>query len=65
MDMECGVAWLTFTPQQARQLARKLIRMADKCRTADEVDRTAPDLIELCAKSEAQLRKLWEAEETD
>jgi len=41
-----GVSWLTFTPQQARQLAHKLLRIAGKCRTAAQIDRSDPELLE-------------------
>lgn len=54
-----GVAWLTFTPQQARQLARKLLRLAGKCRTAEEIDRSDPELLEKLAESERHIRESW------
>lgn len=62
MDAEKGTAWITFTPQQARAFARKLLTLASKCRTADEVDRDDPELIETCASSQRQLQKAWDSE---
>lgn len=66
MSSADGVAWLTFTPQQARQLARKLLRLASKCRTAAEIDRSDPELLEKLAESERHIREVWaEAEKKD
>lgn len=59
MSSADGVAWLTFTPQQARQLARKLLRFAGKCRTAAEIDRSDPELLERLAESERHIREVW------
>ena len=66
MSSADGVAWLTFTPRQARQLARKLLRLAGKCRTAAEIDRSDPELLERLAESERHIREVWaEAENED
>ncbi|WP_297931987.1 hypothetical protein [uncultured Alistipes sp.] len=66
MSSADGVAWLTFTPRQARQLARKLLRFAGKCRTAAEIDRSDPELLERLAESERHIREVWaEAENED
>ena len=61
-----GVAWLTFTPHEARRLARKLLRLAGKCRTAAEIDRSDPELLEKLAESERHIREVWaEAKKED
>ncbi|HBX89814.1 hypothetical protein [Alistipes sp.] len=61
-----GVSWLTFTPHEARQLARELLRFAGKCRTAAEIDRSDPELLERLAESERHIREVWaEAENED
>lgn len=66
MSSADGVAWLTFTPQQARQLARKLLRLAGECRTAAEIDRSDPELLEKLAESERHIREVWaEVEKED
>lgn len=66
MSSADGVAWLTFTPRQVRQLARKLLRLAGKCRTAAEIDRSDPELLERLAESERHIREVWaEAENED
>lgn len=66
MSSADGMAWLTFTPQQARQLARKLLRLAGKCRTAAEIDQSDPELLEKLAESERHIREVWaEAEKED
>lgn len=59
MSSADGVAWLAFTPQQARQLAQKLLRLACKCRTAAEIDRSDPELLEKLAESERHIREVW------
>lgn len=59
MSSADGVAWLTFTPHEARRLARKLLRLASKCRTAAEVDRSDPELQEKLAESERHIREVW------
>lgn len=59
MSSADGVAWLTFTPQQARQLAWKLFRLAGKCRIAAEIDRSDPELLEKLAESERHIREVW------
>lgn len=61
-NSEEGVAWITFSPQQARQFARKLLAMASKCRTADEVDRQDPELLEGCRACQEQLQAAWDKE---
>lgn len=65
INMPDGMAWLTMTAQQARQLARKLLRMADKCRTAGEVDRDDPELLQSCSICEAQIRRGWKEAERE
>lgn len=66
MSSADGLTRLTFTPQQARQLARKLLRLASKCRTAAEIDRADPELLEKLAESERHIREVWaEAEKED
>ena len=66
MSSADGVAWLTFTPQQARQLARHLFRLADKCRSRTEIDASDPELLERLAESERHIREVWaEAENED
>lgn len=67
MSSTDGVAWLTFTPQQARQLARKLLHLAGKCRSKAEIDTSDPELLEKLAISE-YIRESWaqaEQEEAD
>lgn len=59
MSSTDSVAWLTFTPQQARQLAHKLLRIAGKCRTAAQVDRSDPELLEKLTRSERHIREVW------
>lgn len=58
-----GSAWAELTPEQAIALARKLLRMANACRRADEVDLTDPELIKSCRDTEQYLKKQWEGEE--
>lgn len=66
MSSADGVAWLTFTPHEARQLARKLLRLVGKCRTAAEIDRSDPELLEKLAESERHIREVWaEGEKKD
>lgn len=66
MSSADGVAWLTFTPHEARQLARKLFRLAGKCRTAAEIDRTDPELLKKLTESERHIREVWtQAENKD
>lgn len=66
MSSADGVAWLTFTPHEARRLARKLLRFAGKCRTAAEIDQFDPELLEKLAESERHIREVWaEAEKED
>lgn len=43
----------------ARRLARKLLRLACKCRTAAEIDRSDPELLEKLAESERHIREVW------
>ncbi len=59
MSSADGVAWLTFTPHEARRLARQLLRLAGKCRTAAEIDRSDPELLEKLAESERHIREVW------
>ena len=68
MSSADGVAWLTFTPQQARQLARHLFRLAGKCRSRTEIDASDPELLKQLAVSEQHIRESWaqaEKEEAD
>lgn len=66
MSSADGVAWLTFTPHEARQLARKLLRLAGKCRKTAEIDRCDPELLEKLAESERHIRESWaQAEKED
>ena len=65
MSSADGVSWLTFTPQQARQLARELLWLADKCRTTAEIDRSDPELLERLAISERHIRESWAQAENE